>query len=504
MPNLARIRDAGAYLPCASTVPPATFPAWTTCVTGVNPGRHGIVDFTRMKDGEYGIEFVNASFRQAPALWNVLSEAGKRVCVLGVPGTYPPDEVNGVMVSGFDSPVSTGIDSSFVYPESMYSTVRDWRFADFKETNIGQGWHDAALEKLLEGIAAKEVIAVDLMKREPWDFFMLVFGESDTVSHHFWMFHDPDSPRHRPGHENAIRSVYERLDEAVGKLVGAMGEDVCVGVVSDHGFGGSGTGVVHLNNWLAENGYLTFGRTRDSVLKKLALRLTPARWQGALFRKFRGLASSAESRSRFAGIDWAGTTAWSEELNYFPSIRVNVQGQFPEGQVASSDYDRFCTELCAKLESWEPIRKAWRREELYDGPFVGHAPDIVLELALENGYSHSCLRSRGGPAFRRLAPDEYMGGKERGMNGNHRPTGIFLLSEPVQAKETYLLDIVPTVYHAMGIPASPTEGQSLLGSNSHGRDQRQREGEAPAEPHVYTPEQEAVIENRLRNLGYFE
>ncbi|PCJ53276.1 MAG: hypothetical protein COA73_15485 [Candidatus Hydrogenedentota bacterium] len=501
LPNLKKIATSGAHLPCASTTPFATFPAWTTCVTGVNPGRHGIFDFTRMVEGDYAIRFTNATARRAPALWEVLSDAGKRCCVLGIPATYPPDKINGIAVSGFDSPVTQGVDASFVSPPEAYQDVKDWKFADFQESNIGEGWHDMALDRLLRGVATKERIAVDLMQREPWDFFMLVFGESDTVSHHFWMYHDPQSPRFRPGHETAIQQVYERLDQAVGELVEAAGDDVVVGIVSDHGFGGSGTGVVHLNNWLAEKGYLQFAPGKDSLLKKVALTLVPQSWRGHLFRRFEKLASRAESQSRFSGIDWKNTTAWSEELNYFPSIRINLAGREAQGQVAQENYDHFVRKLCAELETWDAIAHAWPREDLYDGEYAHRAPDIILELALEDGYSHSCLRARGGPAFRRLEPHEYPGGKERGMNGNHRPTGVFMLSEKVNASETSLLDIAPTVYDLLGIPGPPMDGVSLVGG-ANTSPETAPASTAPETP--YTPEQEAAIEARLRDLGYFE
>ena len=135
LPNLSALRARGTYRPLQSTIPPATFPAWTTCVTGVQPGRHGIFDFSEVVPGEYALRFVNSTYRKAPALWNLLSEAGKRVGVLGVPGTYPPEPVNGFMVSGFDSPVATRVAASFVYPASLYPEVRGWRFADFQETD---------------------------------------------------------------------------------------------------------------------------------------------------------------------------------------------------------------------------------------------------------------------------------------------------------------------------------------------------------------------------------
>jgi len=499
LPHLAALRTRGCFLPLESTRPPATFPAWTTCVTGVNPGRHGIIDFTEMVPGRYALRFVNSTFRKAPALWYILCSAGKRVGILSVPGTYPPEEVNALMVSGFDSPVATNLDASFVYPRSLYPEVRGWRFADFQETHLGPGWHEHALAALQRKIADKEAIAARLLAREPWDFFMVVFGESDTVSHHFWLFHDPESPRHRPGFETAVQQVYERLDAAVGRLIEAAGPDVTVAVVSDHGFGGAGTGVVHLNNWLAERGYLAFQPGDSRLLKRLALACAPEKWRGRLFRALGGLAARAEGQSRFGGIDWAHTTAWSEELNYFPSIRVNLRGREPQGQVPLEEYEAFVCKLCRDLEAWPPIAHAWPRKEVFKGPYTDRAPDIILELALEKGYSHSCLRSRGGPAFRRIGPDEFLGGKERGMNGNHRPTGVLLLSKPAEARRASIADIAPTVLAVLGVPGPPMDGKSLLGVPETASSEA-----APAVERPYTPEEEREIETRLRQLGYFE
>ncbi|MBI2435402.1 MAG: alkaline phosphatase family protein [Candidatus Hydrogenedentes bacterium] len=502
LPHLARLRERGAFLRLRSTNPPVTFPAWTTCVTGVNPGRHGIFDFTEVTPGAYRLRFVNATRRQAPALWNILSAAGKRVAVLGVPGTWPPEPVNGVMVSGFDSPVATGVDASCVYPPELLPEVREWRFADVQESHIGPGWHERALEALLKKLEDKERIATRLLAREPWDFFMVVFGESDTVSHHFWLFHDPQSPRHRPGPQDALARVYSRLDAAVGRLVETAGEDVITMIVSDHGFGGAGTGVVHLNNWLALHDYLAFRTGGDSLLKRAALRYVPVKLRGVLFRRLRGLAEGAESKSRFGGIDWARTTAWSEELNYFPSVRVNLAGREPHGQVRAPDYRAFVHDVCQHLETWEVVERAWPRAELFEGPHVDRAPDIILELALENGYSHSCLRSRGGPPFRRLRPEEYFGGKERGMTGNHRPDGVCLLSTPSPLPRADIQDVAPTVLALLGVPAPPMDGRPLVAGAS---------SPVPLSPvpavgaaYDYTPAEAAVVEERLRGLGYLE
>jgi predicted AlkP superfamily phosphohydrolase/phosphomutase len=500
LPNLGRLAERGSFLPCQSTIPPATFPAWTTCVTGVNPGKHGVFDFTEMAPGKYALRFVNATYRRAPALWNVLSSAGKRVCVLGVPGTYPPEKINGVMVSGFDSPVCTAVDASFVQPPSEYELVKDWRFADFQEADIGEGWHEMAFNQLMSGIDAKERIALSLLKREPWDFFMIVFGESDTVAHHFWPYHDPNSPRHMPGMHDAIRQIYARIDRAIGQLIAAAGEDRVVMIVSDHGFGGAGTGVIHINNWLAERGHLHFAASRDSLAKRLAMRFVPPSWQGRIFRALSGLAARAEGQSRFGGIDWNKTIAWSEELNYFPSIRLNVRGREPHGQIDPSEYTAVCRKLCDELESWEVIQRAMPRDDIYDGPFVSNAPDIVLQLALEDGYSHSCLRSRGGPAFRRISRTEFVGGKGKGMSGNHRAAGTLIISEPVFCGAASLQDVAPTVLSLLSIPAASMDGTSLVSGARTSASVVARAGAVTA----YSPDQEREIESRLRKLGYFE
>ena len=227
----------------------------------------------------------------------------------------------------------------------------------------------------------------------------------------------------------------------------------------------------------------------------------PESWRGALFRRLRGVAARAESASRFGGIDWAHTTAWSEELNYIPSIRVNLCGREPQGQIKTADYRAFCEHLCAELRAWAPIANAWHRDELYEGPYVKRAPDLILECALEDGYSHSCLRARGGLPFRRIGPDEYLGGKERGMNGNHRPTGVLFLSKPSPAGYARLEDVAPTVLAELEVPAPPMDGASLLAPG-----QAEAAGTLSAAPErrVYSQGENEAIERRLRDLGYFE
>ena len=524
LPVLARLMGTGAWGPLRSTIPAATFPAWTSLVTGVNPGRHGIFDFTERVPGTYRVRFVNGSFRRAPALWTRLAAAGRRVAVLTVPATYPPEPTCGVMVSGFDSPLATAIDGSFVHPRALWRDIQRAvgrvPFADFQEVATGPGWHARALARLLEGIERRTRLATWLLARERFDALMVVFGESDTVAHHFWRFHDPRSPRHAPGpFADAIARVYEALDRAVGALLAAA-PDTAVAVVSDHGSGGASDQAVHLNRRLAACGLLAFRpAARGSVarlVRAAALRAVPPRLQGGLVRRAPAAAARLEGLSRLAGIDWRRTVAYSEELDYHPSVWLNLRGREPEGVVAPGAYGAARERVAAALAGWRDeagrpvVARVWRREELYAGPCVERAPDLLLELALVDGYSRSSLPSAGpGPALRRLTPAEHGGGKGRGMNGAHRPDGLFVFTgagvRPAGALgRADIADVLPTLLALAGEPVpAGLDGRPIAGAlASEPRSAPDPLAEAAPTPRPFDADETRDLAARLAGLGY--
>jgi len=480
LPHIAGLLERGASGVLSSTIPPSTFPAWTSFMTGMNPGKHGIFDFTRRLPGSYSVKFLSSRSRHGKSLFRILSESGLRVGVMGVPATYPPEELNGFMIAGFDSPVTTGIDDSFVHPRSLFYEIRDrvgpYTITDFSETRIGPGWHERALRKIHETLERKLEIARYLYKKERWDFFMVLFGESDTVGHHFWMFHDKASPRYDPARAavlgEAIRSVYRKLDSAVGSLLELAGEDTVVMLVSDHGFGGSGDKVLHLNKWLAGEGFLRFRRERLGRMlyraKASALRYVPSRLQEQLFRKLAGAgAGRIESDARFAFIDFGGTRVFSEEINYFPSFWINQAGRDPLGTVPpGNETERLKREVRELFEDLKDsdtggsvCERLYDREEIYHGPFVGLAPDLVADLALDRGYSYGCQSSLSPKAkgwLRRLQAEELTGAKGGSMNGSHRREGIFVASGKGIRSGTRLeglgiVDVMPTALRLFGL-----------------------------------------------------
>jgi predicted AlkP superfamily phosphohydrolase/phosphomutase len=485
LPNLAALARRGGFAILESTFPPVTYPAWSTFLTGAGPGAHGLFDFTVRLPGRYAVRFASGADRKLPTFFRILSDAGGRVAVLGVPTTYPPEPLHGEVIAGFDSPIATGIDTRFVHPRALYGTIRRvigaWRFADFQELSIGPGWHDAARASLLDTIARKEKLALHLLAHERYAAFMVLFGESDTAGHHFWMFHDPASPRHDPAgarvHGDAIRQIYRRLDAAVGALVDAAGPGADVVVASDHGFGGAGDRAVHLNRWLEEEGWLAFrpargagARAADAV-KRTALSRLPARAQEAAFRAAPGIAARLESATRFGGLDFRRTRAFSEELNYAPSLWLNLAGRDPEGTVPARDANRALDALSDRLMAWRDpfdgapmLKGVYRREEIYRGPFTALAPDLLLDFNLRGGYSVSCLRSvaagagSGAGSVRVIEPAERVGGKGAGMNGSHRRDGSLFAAGPridvgSLPPRASIADVAPTALALLGVPA---------------------------------------------------
>ena len=526
LPHLAGLLARGAWGRLRSTIPAATFPAWTSLVTGVNPGRHGVLDFTERVPGTYRVRFVNGSRRRAAALWSRYTAAGLRSTVLTVPGTYPPEPVDGVMVSGWDSPLTTAVDGSFVFPgtffDEMTAAVGRVPFADFQEVDTGTGWHAQAIERLLAGVARRTALARFCLERARSDFFMVVFGESDTVAHHFWRFHDPRSPRHAPSaFAGAVGQVYRALDRAIGDIVAAAPAGATVAIVSDHGSGGASDWVVHLNRRLAERGLLGFAPGSAAWARwarGLALATVPIAWQGALLRRLPAASGALESQVRFGGIDWAATRAYSEELDYHPSVWINLAGREPSGTVAPADYVAVREQVVEALATWRHddgspvVERVWRREEVLHGPATDQAPDLLLELGLRQGYSPSCLRSQGnGPALRRLAPHDHGAGKGSGMNGAHRRDGLFVLAgNGVRAVGDLgvcdIVDVVPTLLAAAGLPV-PEGLDGVPCVRVLDRVPHVAPDHVP--PPVPTPldydaQAEAEIAARLAALGYWE
>lgn len=541
MPALAQLRRRGRAFRLRSTVPAVTFPAWTSFMTGAGPSRHGITDFAVRTPGSYRVRFVNSTYRRLPTLWGLLAGAGRKVGVYAMPATYPAETACAVQVCGFDTPLGASGGDGFCQPASLAAELKarygSLAIEGLSQTRIDEGWHARARTRLLASIERRTTIVCDLLReRGPFDAFVVHYMESDTVSHHFWQFHDDASPWARAGASGeggAIGDVYRALDASLARLREAAGDDATVMLLSDHGSGGSSDRAICWNRWLADRGWLAFergagagvGAAVSGALRRAALGLVPASMQARLFGRFAAAASRLESRARFAGIDWSRTRAFSDELSYYPSLWLNVKGREPQGTLDAGDVDAALTDLEAEArELRDPfdgeavVTAVHRRDELFDGPHAGLCPDLVLELRRPHGYSYCAAPSRGGAerdVIRRLSAEEKSGAKGGSSSGAHRDFGLMVVGggrpgefEPASAEAALptctMADAGVTALALAGLGATAAmDGRCVL-------DLGNSPAAAPPGPGLFPPgvetaydeEEEAALAERLRALGY--
>ncbi len=552
LPNFARIMAQGVAGDLNSTFPPMTFPAFTTFMTGKNPGGHGVFDFFERVPGRYGVRFVNANSRRSRTLWRMLSEGGRRVAVIGFPVTYPPEPINGIMISGFDAPgIGARADRSCFYPASFYDELRR-EVGDYiitptvdmlrAEANPGEG-----IGAILETIERKVQTALYAQARERWDCFAFMLIESDFAGHRYWKYYDPASPQYRAGAPEELRQglpkVYAAIDRALGRVM-AADPDAGVLIFSDHGFGGASTKAVFVNRFLQQQGMLKFaadtsrssslggrlrlsGRLAMARMKDIGLHYLPEALRTPLLRSMK-LGNQIESRIRFGGIDWRHTAVYSDESPYFPALWVNLQGRESAGIVPPARYAETCARAAEALRSWRDpetdaplVRRVYRREEIYRGEQVERAPDLLIDWNLDSGYSYLSGRSledSSALSIRRLAAHEFHSHEMATRGGSHRPNGILMamggaFGGPGAIHGASLSDLAPTILfcQGLGIPQE-MEGRVLAELFSSGylsAHAPQRVAAAPA-PELaaqaptdnYTDEEREIIERRLRDLGY--
>ena len=545
LPHIQYLMENGSHGYLETTFPPMTFPAWTSYMTGVNPGKHGIFDFTERIPGTYMIRFINAKARKVKTIWRLVSETNKRVGVMAVPVTYPPEEVNGFMISGFDAP---GVDAlgdihSMYPPELLYELkehVGDYIISSNIIKEIDAGRADLAIDIVLKTIGRKAETAKYLFQKEPWDLFMVLFGESDLVGHHYWKYTDLRSPFHEAnGNEKcrkAVEWVYQKIDRTIGEFMELAPSDTTILLMSDHGFGGSGDHILYLNQWLKSEGFLKFKRKSDRLseylsikplmfAKRYGIKYLPTKVKQHVFRKRTGIANNMESWLRFSKIDWEQTLAYSEETPYYPTIWLNLKGREPEGIISVDEREAILERIINALYRWKDpftdemvVRTVYRREEIYHGLYVERAPDLIIDYNEPGGFSYlsrPSYTSKDGVVIRKLTKKEMESARFQSKSGSHRNHGIFIahgnrIKSGHPLKGVDILDLAPTILHLLGLPVpSEMDGQviegCLVGGKIQGEIRKEMDWSVKNSIHVqetYTEEEEEEIRKRLKGMGY--
>jgi predicted AlkP superfamily phosphohydrolase/phosphomutase len=124
LPNFRRLMDHGVYGNLESCTPAITVPAWSVMTSSKDPGTLGIYGFRNRADHSYDkMNIATGSAVKEDRVWDILSRSGKQVNVVGVPGTYPPQPVNGCLVGCFLTP---SIASNYTYPPEFKEEIKQW------------------------------------------------------------------------------------------------------------------------------------------------------------------------------------------------------------------------------------------------------------------------------------------------------------------------------------------------------------------------------------------
>ena len=468
LPNFARLQREGVVADFISSVPSVTPPAWMSLVTGLKPAKHGVFDFWEFDTALSGLNSRVVTRRKGgKAIWNILSEYGKRVIVLNVPATYPPDSVNGVMISGLLTP---GASSPFTFPshlkQEIYRAVPDyWIDLQPKYRPQGTGSQRMAHPAVADVLAMTEQrmrLQEHLLSEREWDFAFLCYVGPDRLQHRLWdelMTFSHEATRY-----------FRLLDDALGRVLSRLSAEDMLFVVSDHGFVGAKQWF-YINEYLRRRGLLSRGSALSQnqaqviglgreVAQKLRL-LGFAREARVTYQKLRGDTQEklpVQQRRGplqqpfFKDMDWSHTRACVLSGTAFSGGIADIV-MSPGTSLAGMEELRLALEAERHPETGEPLARAvYATDILGIGPF---RPPV----------EHIMLIPRSGVTFHLGIGRRNLWERLDETRGIHEAEGVFFawgagIRQGVRVEPLQIYDLVPTLLHGLDIRADePFDGR---------------------------------------------
>ncbi len=412
-PHLKRILQGGVLRRMNSVQPCISSVAWSTYMTGVNPARHRIFGFVDRQPNPFELFIPVASHMASKPLWTIQSEAGLRVAVINVPMTYPPREVNGLLVGCF---LATEV-LKCAYPRELGAELKSWGYRIDADANLGRKDKEAFFRDLHETLDRRWEAARRIYEREEWDFFQLHVMETDRVNHFLWEHYEKNDPVYHA----RFLDFYRRVDELLGEFYERSKDSAEFIVLSDHGFC-TIKKEVYLNQWLEEKGFLHLAGDQPKSVMDMTDR--------------------------------------SKAYSLIPGrIFLNLEGREQKGTVSSGNLaEQLKAELTAALlEMKDPddgspiIAQVLRREEIYSGSYLQEAPDLIA--VPYDGYDLKANVRQ--PSF------TYKGD----LVGMHTfdDAAIFIKDHEIKADTSGIIEVAPTILKMMDLSDSVgMEGRPLF------------------------------------------
>jgi predicted AlkP superfamily phosphohydrolase/phosphomutase len=422
LPAFKKFQTEGLLGYSIPPIPAQTPVAWTSFMTGKNPGKHGVFSFIQREQGSYRRRVANPRQLHDTTLFQILSEYGKRLCVLNVPMTSY-SRINGVMIPGFlDS--REGIPQPKQFQEMIKRKFGlDSLPGDVDTETLSQAKTnpDRLLNKIFEITEVLADVTLHCLKELTWDFFMTVFMGTDRIGHFFWRYMDKKHPQYLENEfTSQSRKYYRLIDDILLKIIQAIPKDTLIILISDHGFCPISK-EIYLNNYLQKLGLIE--TTNDHV-----------------------------------NLETSKAIAYG-----YGDIWLNVRGREPHGIIDKQrSYDMIRDEIIKALQELQidgekPIQKVVKKEDIYCGPLVPDAADL---LTIFNTNWQAARRPEILPLN---SSEHYVNNKPLwfgGHDGTHNPNEVpgilgFLganLFRGTHSPIAYLWDVVPTILNVLDLP----------------------------------------------------
>ncbi|WP_137283348.1 alkaline phosphatase family protein [Halorussus salinisoli] len=411
--HLGALADEGSSGAIDSIVPPESSACWPALTTGVNPGQTGVYGFQDREVGSYDTYVPMGRDVQATRLWDRVQDAGRDATVMNVPVTFPPQRNVQRMVSGFLSP---GVDKA-AYPDEMreYLQSTDYRI----DANAKLG-HDEDKSEFIENahetLDARYEAFKHYLQEDDWDLFFGVFMTTDRVNHFLYKHYEEDME-----YKEEFLDFYRKVDRYLGEIRKNLPDDVTMMVASDHGFT-SLDYEVHFNQWLADEGWLSYEDDDHDELGDIS--------------------EDTEAYSLIPG-----------------RFYINLEGREPRGSVPESEYEAKRDQLKEALENLEGPdgRKVCDRVVEKEEAFHGDHDDIAPDLVAIPNYGFDLKAGFKGH------DDVFGHGPRNGMHSFDNAS-LFVDDPEATVRDVDLFDITPTILDLMEMEydAAEFDGQSLV------------------------------------------
>jgi len=406
MPNLENLVRKGTLTDMTASIPEVSSTSWTTFMTGVNPGRHGIYGFMELEKGSYQWRFPNSHDIKSSTLWEIAGKHNKKSIVINVPSTYPAKALNGILTAGF---VALDLKKA-TYPESAYEYLKSIGYRMDVDTKKAHQSLEALAVDIQETFDIRKKAILHFLDNREWDLFIGVITETDRLHHYLWTALDEEGhPQHK-----FFLDFYRTLDIFIGEIYKRADNDISFIMLSDHGAAAIKQ-EIYLNTWLKEKGYLKFRKESPDTFEDMlegskVFVLDPARFY------------------------------------------VHSKKKYPNGSVDESEYDVIRHKLKEDLldlsiKGEKVIKTVLFKEELYQGNLY-EAPDLVA-LSFE-GYD-----LKGAINKTQISGRGFLTG------GHTREDAFLYINKKINSENINIVDVGPTIISLLKINENTFDGKIL-------------------------------------------